>query len=565
MSSGAPDDETCSARSRPPVLAVIGNGVHDRTVELDLERLRYVDRDVGDKIRIAEDGRVVAIRTGTRLKVVGPLGDWEVVDLRPAGVAQRDGFLRFVPSENDKFDHDPAVVAPPGPTIEVPRKRSRWGGGGVGAITAMRALSPAGVTPLRYVDIGRPITESTRFSENLARVFELVLTSQPLLARSADLLHPLAAASGAGPSHLEALSAQLRAVGGKVLATINASGLREEFYQRTAKLFRTYSEGTHLEMYLDELAIEFSFFRHPDWKAISNLVISKVRDGSFEVNNKILIRGERAALPPDVGAAVRSDVSAAVRDASVLMINTIYDQTFFDAAIDVAIRRQGEGTRIIWAMTEKTAAKIKELQLKNQLPPSFFTNSVFIFNAPEFAAFLGDGEFAGAERRLPRVSLIRSLVKRFTNAIHAPFSCRLYVTLGARGSLGVTQHGEIIYTGTYGHIGREIHDTTGAGDAYAGALALMEYHGAALGLRRNERQFVMQAMAIASAAAYSKATNPLGTVVAEDVARLVSRAYVPAETVAWVGDDGRDGARVEAPETARRYPYADELAKVIRW
>jgi sugar/nucleoside kinase (ribokinase family) len=165
-----------------------------------------------------------------------------------------------------------------------------------------------------------------------------------------------------------------------------------------------------------------------------------------------------------------------------------------------------------------------------------------VFNEKEahsFAEKLGGKlePFMNKEEELPDIKKFAKLAIFLFSKFNPENPPRIYVTLGPRGSLGVDGSRHVIYVSSFSKSGAIIHDTNACGDAYCAAIALLEWakrHGGHPNITgvnfpddplayAKEMQYFM---AVATAAAYCKATNRRGRVYAADLKDLLEHNHL---------------------------------------
>jgi hypothetical protein len=137
----------------------------------------------------------------------------------------------------------------------------------------------------------------------------------------------------------------------------------------------------------------------------------------------------------------------------------------------------------------------------------------------------------------------------------------LYVTLGARGCLGVEDNGTIWYAKCFSKPKASIFDTNTCGDAFCAAITLLEW--AKWDEQASEAPFLGRMsnwMALATGAAYSRATNRLGRVDSNEVYDLLGHHYLPGQRLGnWQqiakGEPGRlgDPSNAKIPDTSGEF------------
>jgi hypothetical protein len=184
---------------------------------------------------------------------------------------------------------------------------------------------------------------------------------------------------------------------------------------------------------------------------------------------------------------------------------------------------------------------IEDLKKGESLP-----NCILIFNETEahrFANRFGPSlkPFMTKAEDIPNLKLFAETATAILQ--ECPFNRlpRIYVTLGPRGSIGVDHQAQVVFLSTFTKQKATIFDTNTCGDAFCGAIALLEWaklHSAGLQRLAPEgaaswdemRHF----MAVATAAAYSRATSRLGHVDGREVEDLLRHSYLASEVLGHV-------------------------------
>lgn len=588
--------------TQQPRIWIIGNSVQDLTVDLDLRRLEPDNPHISELIFFKTDDPRPRIRLGTHILPTDagkPIEPGFQVFLK-SSTPDPDDASYYILAGGNKYTldtpTDEAQVAAAGlPPIRTPLTSLTWAGGGINVVNTIRALSPATATAVHYSDIGRPISHESDAVRNLKGVLADMLRDAvlPNLGQLALMSEETSEAPMRNPQEQPQITTLLRAIAGQdadrvidILLKLGVDFIRttggENYYRRLTAAVNTYTNQSHLQVYLQHNQVDFGFYRSERWRPIQNLVFSGIADELNEVRNKIILRGIRQNLAVDEEPAVLKSLEDESRAAyfPVVMLNTIYDDVFFDAAfklIEELKSRSPTGLNLVFAMTEHMMQRLKITNLPAM--KILLDGSTLIFNEREFAMYLRQvvGEDATQfaqdveQRRPPERGVLVKLVKALLEKIG--IRAEIYVTLGPYGSLGILPWGEIMYVGTYSVTGRRIYDTTGCGDAYAAVVTLLKHHrrmrpegliGGHVREERRAQEEMFHAMAWATAAAYSKATSPVGRVYAADVIDLVRTRYVPQAWTARVGDDRQVEGRLQEPEWARRIQYTGAFQEIIK-
>lgn len=219
-------------------------------------------------------------------------------------------------------------------------------------------------------------------------------------------------------------------------------------------------------------------------------------------------------------------------------------------------------------------------------PSADFPPCIMIFNEDEFHSFACKFEpgippimKSGALPHLPSFARAASAIRRrFGRSGRFP---RIYVTLGGRGSLGVTEDGLVAYVASFSKPRAEIFDTNACGDAYCATISMLEWSkrngyadvsGADLGEVGGAQREMLYFMAVASAAAYCKATNRRGQLYARELVALLAELHVASAPLPSVEQlvDGpypkwivEKSGWVGSPPDSRIMAVSPDLRKVL--
>ncbi|MBS1787261.1 MAG: hypothetical protein JST85_06040 [Acidobacteria bacterium] len=563
---------------------ILGNAVQDLTIDIDLQRLEPDNHGLLELMNFRGNDPLIAaglvlqlIREGETVHeaqiYLKPQDDLQAEDLKGRKFYKLVGGRKYSLRPPDG-NESPAEKSS---KVRIPTKSIAWGGGGINVVNTIRSLSPMGVTPVHYSDIGA-VTVVPESTIELAGVFISELLSNPrkLSQIKKILVQSKGKAKKGAIDEFTKLAPSL----------IREPAVGERLYRQFVSAMKDYSPQDNLEVYLTERHTSFAFWRSNSWTTIRNIAVASFTGKDNDVRNKIIFRGHRDTLGDEVAI---EDITRKLLDesseCSVIMVNTIYDDKFYEAAFDIATKHKGKEVKLVFAMTDSVANrfKLKHLpEMRDQLE-----GATLIFNEAELSKYVAEdigndaSVFADdlAKGRLPDIDLLKKLAWSLVKNLGGGLLAEIYITLGPYGSLGITPAGKIIYVGTFGGNQRPIYDTNGCGDAYAGAVTMLKCHKDPDGYLMKpgghnaaiQEEGMILTMAVATAAAYAKATNPAGIVRATDVISLLRNEYIPCLEIAQLGQGGFDtqgakdsAGRLAQPPLARRIDYKDELAKIIK-
>ncbi|WP_321476981.1 hypothetical protein [uncultured Paludibaculum sp.] len=472
-------------------LWVLGDAVQDVTVEIDLELLLHEDASLRDSILLDEslsikDGVWLTTQSGlhhysAQMRVRTPIGSPQ----------QNDGRACLTPGE--KYDLMGGVseslpqLDPQDRMVSVRCEDVSWGGGGLNVVRYIRALAPLQESvPIVYSDIAMSHPLGPLVEEELLR--------------------------GSSATH--------------VLAT--------------------YSADRYLEVYLDSLSVEAVLHQPVQPEFRRNFVISRVRTSNRETDNKIVCRGSTVSDTAGAESDLLALLNGRSTEIGAILVDSIKSKELFNAAYSLC--KLNPDMLVIFALT-KSMQKIADAlvkDLRGGTPPS---NCVLLFNEMEvqnFAHLCSPSDIL--EPFMTKPEDIPNL-KYFAQTVHAilkncPQPPRVYVTLGPRGSLGVDEYRQVVYVGAYTKQKATVFDTNTCGDAFCGAVSLLEWakrfgqglqrlapENAATSPWEEMRYF----MAVATAAAYSRATSRLGRVDRREVEDLLRNSYLGSEVLGPLG------------------------------
>ena len=157
---------------------------------------------------------------------------------------------------------------------------------------------------------------------------------------------------------------------------------------------------------------------------------------------------------------------------------------------------------------------------------------------------------------------------------------RIYVTLGPRGSLGVDSTGRVIHVASYSKPDAVIYDTNTCGDAFCGAIALLEWakrHGRLPNDLSPKEPDVVESesemkyfMAVATAAAYCRAVSRRAEVDATEVQDLLDHSYLACKMLddlfhihRLAGSGSPDEGRLKEPSIAVQMGTSRGLSELM--
>ncbi len=472
-------------------LWVLGDAVQDVTIEIDLELLLHEDASLRDSILLDE---ALSIRDGVWLTTQSGLHNYSAqIRVREAGKPSErgDGRASLIPGEKYVLAGGVLESLPPQVSddriVSVRCEDVSWGGGGLNVVRYIRALAP--------------------LKESVPIVYSDIAMSPPL------------------------------------------DGLVEQEMSRgssAAHVLANYSADRYLEVYLDSLSVEAVLHQPVQPEFRRNLVISRVRTSNRETDNKIVCRGSTASDTVGAESDLLALLNGRAKEIGAILIDSLKSRELFNAAYSLC--KQNPDTLVIFALTNSMQRISDALveDLRNGTPPA---NCVLMFNEVEvqsFARLCSPSEklehFMNKPEDIPNL-------KFFAQTTHAilkncPQPPRVYVTLGPRGSLGVDEYRQVVYVGSYTKQKATIFDTNTCGDAFCGAVSLLEWakrfglglhHLAPDSAATSPWEEMRYFMAVATAAAYSRATSRLGRVDRREVEDLLRNSYLGSEVLGPLG------------------------------
>ncbi len=510
-----------------------GDAVQDITVEIDLDRLAREHGYVADRIRMAEQG--VQILDGLELKTRIGLHEYSVkLRLKEDGPLS-NGFYLLKPG--DKYTLQGQIASSLDEATDsglfVPCENVSWGGGGINAVTFLRAIAPdPKVVPIRYSDIA--------MSRGL-----------PILLGRFDKLRDELTKRQQGSTQ-ESIAAYLDTLYGEEPA------YAELITSRIATTAAEYSADRSLEVYLASLQVEPLLYRPVEPSFRRNWIISRIKHGNREIDNKIIFRGiyTAASNQPDIAKMFEPHVD----NVGAMVLNSLKNEAMFQAAYSLYQKAYAKNPNVvaILVMTEGMQRFVNWL-LENR-PEDRFPPFILVFNEVEawkFAQkFSNDIEpFMSSADDFPDVRKFGKLAATLIEQFPVHNVPRIYVTLGSRGSLGIDGIGPVVYVGSFGKSGATVYDTNACGDAYCSTITLLEWAKRNAGLENiaeldqrgdqlHSAKEMIYFMAVATAVAYSKATNPRGKVYSTDVKDLLDHVHLASEILPNAFDLDRAGTQL---------------------
>lgn len=515
---------------------IFGNAVQDITVEVDLDRLAFQDEAIEEQLRIDQG---VRLRDDLRLRTqFGNIRFGVALSVaRNEAIRDSENFISLVGGkkytlesaveELDRNDnkYDDALF--------VPCEQLSWGGGGINAATFLRALVPDGhVVPIIYSDLAM-----SRTLPHVVQRLEAILAElNPAAANDGDLNEPVAVYRQAAMRLLDE-------------DPVKANDLTE----RVAVVSAEYSPDRSLEVYLASLPVTPVLHRPKGVEFRRNWVFSRFRGTDGQVDDKIVCRGKPPAISADAWAGFSALIKQYPANVGAMLLNSLKDEEIFEAAYEyfTGLCREDPSRICVIAMTKS----MHEFSLWTDEKRDLRAPLILVFNEDEFLAFAKkfDPDLApvmttGAS--FPHLSNFA----RASVAIRRRFGAtgsfpRMYVTLGSRGSLGVAENGLVVYVSSYTKPRAEIFDTNACGDAYCATVTLMEWakrngyadiadvdRGEVLG----EQEEMRYCMAVATAAAYCKATNRRGQLYAKELLAMLDEFHLASHILPTV-DQSVDG------------------------
>ena len=469
-----------------------------------------------------------------------------------------DNFYEIKPGSKYQLD-DEIREGPSGAladqTVIVPGDYVNWGGGGVNVSVFARAIAPnPSLVPIKYTDIATSDTLGEfrhDFQETDARLKEL----GPLDPTDPTLI--------------------------------------DLWRERFSKTIVKYVPERSLESFLSSLSIDVILHRPAKCEPRRNLVISRIRGGGREVDNKIVCRGKVTPLD-DEQMDVPAMLGRHADNVGAVILNSVKDRALFEAAYSFYKQAyaRDQNTLGLLAMTEpmlRYTEWMMEQAGGKKLPPH-----ILIFNEKEFfefAAKFSDSlvpfmDTPSVPPHVKRFIAIGSTIRELFRPKDAP---RIYVTLGPYGSMGIDRDGWVLYVSGFLKPRATIFDTNACGDAYSAAIALLEWgkrhgypnlapwpggtenDGADVSAMADHKEMIYF-MSVATAAAYSRATNRHGRVDTREIQDLLEHVHLaslqelvqvdtPNERILREITDR--GGRLKTPTVAKTRGVTDDLRRLM--
>lgn len=555
-------DNLPKARKR---IWVVGDAVQDITVEIDLERLQHKDPDIHKQIYL---DRAPYLKKG--LKLLTSVGSkYFALKLElPEEKTNKNGFYELTPGRKYPLEgsiEDNPINFDDGNFIYVPGEYLSWGGGGINLIRFLRSIAPnAKRVPITYSDIA--MSQTLPFS--LDKINEIIGRIEK--DDSARLTSQLKDLYQKNPKQAEEITSEM------------------------AKIAAEYTPDRSLEVFISSLPADFVMYRPENAKFRRNWVFNKFHDHSSKIDDKIICRGYSDRNGYDY-KDIKEQLGGRLDDIGLAVLNSIKNEAMFDAAYELCCEayRNEPNLALAMAVTKymrpfaKKIAKNRKDHPRKTHPPiillmnekeAFELAKQFIRGRAKLKPFMeGSNDYPDM---LAFSKVAEILLKHFNIRNERG---RIYVTLGSRGCLGVDGlSGRIAYLDNYQTQNRQIFDTNACGDAYAAGIILMEwgkryFDSNISGVDKvnnadaNEQE-MMYFMAVACAAAYSKATSPRGRVDPTVIRYLLDHIHLAAQilpTVYSINNDKegfgirKPGGRIEIPKTAEQQGVKSGLDKLM--
>ncbi len=560
-------------------LWVFGNSVQDITVEVDVERLSRESGKARDLIRLTDQGpeinRDLWLKTQIGSQEFAVSVRLEEIQPTDSNAYLVEGGKKYTLLGDIKDSHEGI----PDSSLFVPCECLSWGGGGANVVKFLRALSPSRSTvPIKYTDIAMsrslPILmqEVDKILQNIKSGCSDVTLKDNLDRLILKLYHD-------DPVRAEALTAEI------------------------ARIAAGYAPDRSLEVYLASLPVDTVLYRPMNPRFRRNWVFSRFRSAYREIDNKIILRGNPSDVPEAEESNISSLLEAHADNVGAFLLNSLKDGPLFRAAYSFYKKIYSDNKNVvaILAMTE-AMQKFTDwlLQDKDQNGNGKFPPFILVLN--EIEAHKLSKKFGGKEEPfmrediLPDIRKFANMALTLLNQFDPGEAPRIYVTLGHRGSLGVDGYGNVIYVSSFAKRGATIFDTNACGDAYCAAIALLEW-----AKRNSEEPNIANVdfsegpnianvdykkslhpgaeemryfMAVATAAAYSKATSPRGRLYAADLKDLLQHNHLASIILPHVKDLSKltkstrptgvdENFRLREPEEAKYIGVTPQLASLI--
>jgi hypothetical protein len=588
-----------------PSIAIFGSRVRDTTVDVDLPDLYRDDPDLRASIRfhgndpIIKLGATIAVPLGNRsllfrMKLVEPSDDSARRELHVD--VGSDHYYRLQGGHKYDLDTAPDWGRPPAGSIELPCRRRSWGGGGINLAAAARGMSSERTTPIIYLDTARPLLEKQWYKDLWQRFRDAADTPSRNWEVDLDLVRGLIMAAIAKNDREATAEGKVSAddlrtsVEGVLGPYLDHSG--ERAYRLLAHILSVFDPLESVDLALTRMGVRFAMVRGVPFPAPFNLVFAQVRDRARSINDKMIFRGHRGALESTFKNYATELLKKEVPDPGLIVLNTVYDTPLFLAGLDWAIalqaqqvdegRKKDEICPVVLVLTRKNLAHIPEREAF-ELAYTRLRNLYVLFNEAEFGDYITTKDPKRAAQFLKRIEAglppeleeLDSLLDTCWQIISRSDQ-HFIVTFGSLGSFGVS-HTHVVYVGTYAVRDKQVLDTSGCGDAYAGGVSLLVYHKhnhrleklarrgylshglTTMGPRQIEDFTLM--MQVGAAAAYAKATDPFGIVGRRSVVSLLENEFLPTSDPTGLGD--LRNAKTYIPHSARRVGLSDLLRHIL--
>jgi hypothetical protein len=587
-----------------PSIAVFGSRVRDITVDVDLPDLYRDDPDLRSLIRF--HGNDPIIKVGAKIAV--PLGarslffDMTLVEPRDPAKHRElhveiggDGYYRLQGGHKYDLASAPRWDRPRSRSIELPCRRRSWGGGGINLACAARGISSERTTPITYLDTARPLVEK-QWYKDLWQRFREAAESPTNLESDIGLVRNLLTVAIVKPGRAGAPKSTIsvdnlsRAVEAVLRPYLEKSG--ERAYRLLAQILSVFDPLESVDIALTRMGVRFAMVRRVSFPAPFNLVFARVRERGRSINDKMIFRGHRGMLDNAFRKDATELLNKEVPSPGLIVLNTVYDTPLFLAGLDWAIEQQARQRErnlkgdqlcpVVLVLTRRNLAHIPQ-RAAFEKAYTELKNLYVLFNESEFGDYVSAKEPKRASEFLKRIEA--GLPPDLAELDSLLDSCRkvvsesdqhFIVTFGSLGSFGVS-HAHVVYVGTYAVREKQVLDTSGCGDAYAGGVCLLVYHkhnhqwrelaqpgylsnGSPTTGPRQIEDFTLM-MQVGAAAAYARATDPFGLVGRRAVASLLENEFLPTSDPTALGD--LRNAKTYVPHSARRVGLPGLLQKIL--
>jgi hypothetical protein len=552
---------------------VVGTAVQDITLDLiDHERLMLEHDNLRKMIRLDEKPRIAS---GLWLKTQYGLDRFAVKmvleEKKKEEKPDEEGFYSLSPGSKyslaDKVyaSWDEAERDKHANKLFVPCESMSWGGGGLNCTKFLRSLVPNhDIVPIRYSDIAmsRTLRASVGrlqgiLKDNLSRRRNEDFAVGQLHERVAALMQD-------SPDKAEVLTSEI------------------------ANMLAEYSPVCSLEAYLASLPVEFLLYRPESPRFRRNLVFSRFRSVSRQIDNKIICRGRHDSLPAKASEHIRELLAAKMSQAGAILLNSVQDLPLFQTCYSIYKEADRKGNNIMGVFGITTSMEASLEWMMGDKGSGKFPPFILVFNENEALGFARKLKpslepFLEDPDDLPNIQRFSRIAQTIRTHFEAQPPPRLYVTIGSRGSLGVDRSGHVVYVYRYNKPGAVIYDTNMCGDAYCAAITLLEWakrhkHLNISGVDLNEPEGSQKEMeyfmAFATAVSYAKATSRRGRVDVTEVKDLFEHLHLATRRLAAVAEIAGWGAgkqpewvtkggRLQVPSEARAFRPTEDLRKLL--